>query len=544
MVERNFSSGGKSDRKGFGGGQRRGSRGNKNEAQGERRRQAHNETAKRDDFKRGRASSAGSKSREGGFRERQALNGESRGKRHNGDYRDSESRGGYRSAHSRKRASGRFDEARGEQKHEGSKKAHSAKDSKFERSSAHGAADRSGGYKQENRRDSNRGNRSYGHDNRSQQQNGERSYGAGKRSRVSQSVREQQPRFGRGGTRGQGKSDRGGKERQYSEAERIAHELRPVRQAHIDPEIPAEIEAKQLHPAARNELKTLEKDNAERVAKHLVMAGELIHLDPELAHQHAISASRRAGRIPVARETLAITAYALEDFAMALRELRTYRRLTGRDNHIALMVDCERGLGRPERGLEIAHEANLADLTQEERVQLAIAISGARLDLEQHEQALAELEIPELNPHKAYPWSPELFAAYAYVLSVLGQSAESAKWEQLAQRAANLLHEHAGGDQLIVTDTMASPQELAERGIELADDSAEGVTNVKTAKNTLREVAAVQHTAVAVETSVSGDPLQPAKTDKQASADKSATESAEKAEQTAQSRSAQETESA
>jgi hypothetical protein len=53
------------------------------------------------------------------------------------------------------------------------------------------------------------------------------------------------------------------------------------------------------------------------------------------------------------RETLAITAYATGDYALALRELRTYRRISGKDDQIALMVDSERGVGRPDRALEV-----------------------------------------------------------------------------------------------------------------------------------------------------------------------------------------------
>lgn len=202
--------------------------------------------------------------------------------------------------------------------------------------------------------------------------------------------------------------------------------------------------AKDLHPAARNELKTMQEDVQDRVARHLAMVASLIDDDPELAHQHAISASRRAGRIPVARETLAITAYRTGDYGLALRELRTYRRLTGSNAHIALMIDCERGLGRPQKALETGAEANRSELDREERVQIAIAMSGARLDLGQTQQALFELEIPELNPERAYSWSPDLFAAYATVLEDLGRDSEAKTWFARADRAANALQEHYG----------------------------------------------------------------------------------------------------
>ncbi|WP_354002836.1 hypothetical protein [Microbacterium elymi] len=96
---------------------------------------------------------------------------------------------------------------------------------------------------------------------------------------------------------------------------------------------------------------------------------KLIDDDPALAHEHALAASRHAGRIPVARETVAITAYALGDYALALRELRTYRRLSGREDQIALMVDSERGVGRPERALEVGRSVERSTLPADVRVQ-------------------------------------------------------------------------------------------------------------------------------------------------------------------------------
>ena len=183
------------------------------------------------------------------------------------------------------------------------------------------------------------------------------------------------------------------------------------------------------------------------------MVAALIDDDPELAHQHAISASRRAGRIPVTRETLAITAYRTGDYALALRELRTHRRLSGSSEHLALMVDSERGMGRPEKAIETGHELDPTTLQPEQRVHLAIAMSGARLDLGQTQQALYELEIPELNPKRAYVWSPELFRAYATVLEDLGRASDAAQWMSRAHDAEAALQEHYGAmDQLDVIE--------------------------------------------------------------------------------------------
>ncbi|WP_245636031.1 tetratricopeptide repeat protein [Herbiconiux solani] len=234
-----------------------------------------------------------------------------------------------------------------------------------------------------------------------------------------------------------------------TEEELRARELRAVRPRHDDPLIPDDVTPRDLDKIARNELKTLNKENADEVARHLVMAGRLIEENPEQAHQHAVSASRRAGRIGVVRETLAITAYATGDFALALRELRTYRRISGSNEQLALMIDSERGIGRPDRALEVGRSVERSTLSVPSQVAVAIAMSGARLDLGQPDAALTELEIPQLNPDVAYSYSPELFDAYAEVLDELGQDDEAARWRERAERADAALNGDTDGDDTI-----------------------------------------------------------------------------------------------
>ncbi|MCD2499033.1 hypothetical protein [Microbacterium nymphoidis] len=189
------------------------------------------------------------------------------------------------------------------------------------------------------------------------------------------------------------------------------------------------------------------------MARHLVMAARLIEDDSALAHEHALAASRRAGRIALVRETLAITAYAIGDFGLALRELRTYRRISGKEDQIALIVDSERGLGRPEKGLEEGRAVDRASLPTDVRVQLAIAMSGARLDLGQTAAALGELDIPELDPDRAFEWSPALFEARAVVLEELGLEDEAAQWHHRAAVAEEALSGGMSDEFLVVEDT-------------------------------------------------------------------------------------------
>jgi hypothetical protein len=232
--------------------------------------------------------------------------------------------------------------------------------------------------------------------------------------------------------------DRAGGGRPASERPPRDEDARP---RHDDPPIPEDVEANQLDKGARIQLKTLSKENGEGVAKHLVMVGRLIDSDPALAHRHALAATRRAGRIGVVRETAAITAYATGDFALALRELRTYRRITGREDQLPLMVDSERGVGRPQAALELGRSVPRDSLDASVQVALAIAMSGARLDLGQAEQALTELQIAQLDPERAFEYSPALFDAYATVLEELGRDEEAEQWWQRSDRASIALEQ-------------------------------------------------------------------------------------------------------
>lgn len=112
---------------------------------------------------------------------------------------------------------------------------------------------------------------------------------------------------------------------------------------HKGPPIPREIEAKQLAPEIRRELITLDKANADAVARHLVAAGELLDEDPEAALSHARAARARSGRIAAVREAVGIAAYQCGDWAQAIAELRAARRMGSKSPLLPLIADCERG---------------------------------------------------------------------------------------------------------------------------------------------------------------------------------------------------------
>ncbi|MEV7606224.1 hypothetical protein AB0N65_12360 [Paenarthrobacter sp. NPDC089322] len=169
------------------------------------------------------------------------------------------------------------------------------------------------------------------------------------------------------------------------------------------------------------------------------MAGRLIDVEPELAFQHALAASRRGGRLSAVREAVGLTAYAAGHYGEALREFRTYRRISGSNVHLPVMADCERGLGRPDRALDVVRSPEAQDLDAPGKVELAIVASGARADLNQLDAAVAELEIPQLDINRAFSYSPRLFRAYAEALTAAGRADEAARWERQAVVAENAL---------------------------------------------------------------------------------------------------------
>ena len=64
--------------------------------------------------------------------------------------------------------------------------------------------------------------------------------------------------------------------------------------------------------------------------------------------RHAGRAKELAPRDATVREVLALAAYRVGDWATALRELRTYRRLSGEVTHLPIELDVLRALGRPD----------------------------------------------------------------------------------------------------------------------------------------------------------------------------------------------------
>lgn len=195
-----------------------------------------------------------------------------------------------------------------------------------------------------------------------------------------------------------------------------------------NPTIPPTVEAKRLAPEIRAELSTLDRATADTVARHLVAAGELLDEDPEAALAHARAARNRSGRIAAIREAVAVAAYRCGDWAQALSEFRAARRMGSKSELLPLIADCERGVGRPERAIELARSPEAAKLTGDDADEMRIVAAGARTDLGNFEQALAVLSSPPPDPSATGSTAARLCYAYAEVLLALGRTDEALQW--------------------------------------------------------------------------------------------------------------------
>ncbi len=268
--------------------------------------------------------------------------------------------------------------------------------------------------------------------------------------------RDRERSYGRGGERRSSFNNERGGQRNHPEPN--LQRQRRTEAQRLQAEIPVSITPDSLDTAIRSRLRSLNKENAEIVARHLAYAGEMLDIDPEVAYVHAKAAFQRAARIDVVREALGITAYVTGRYSEALSELRTYRRMSDDYSHIPLEADAERGLGRSEKALQFISGIPLNRLAPAAKVELALVASGARADIGESEAGLSVLEKIRVEM-----LDTELAARVQLVkaerLTELGRTSEA---EQLrAEWEAKLDSVQFSGDVLLDLDDMLDDIDVA-----------------------------------------------------------------------------------
>lgn len=192
--------------------------------------------------------------------------------------------------------------------------------------------------------------------------------------------------------------------------------------------LPDDVDAGMLDTEVRRELRGLHREAADVVARHLVMVGRLLDEDPQQALLHARAAQALGGRVGPVREAAGLAAYAAGEWAEALGELRAARRISGSPEHLPVIADSERALGRPERALVVLDDPDVEKLSQATRVELTIVVAGARRDLGQASAAVLLLQGPARATSERRPWASRLWYAYADALLDAGRDDEAREW--------------------------------------------------------------------------------------------------------------------
>lgn len=201
-----------------------------------------------------------------------------------------------------------------------------------------------------------------------------------------------------------------------------------AQQRYDGPEIPEWITGRELDRSVAAQLRSLPEKLGQRVARHLVAAGELLESDPKTAYQHTLAARARAQRLAVVREAVGEAAYAAGEYAEALAELRAAKRMNGAHDYVAIMADCERALGRPDRALTLLRNAPRETFSAPLTAETVIVEAGARRDRGEFDAALRVLEQSPLNSRARAPWVARLRYAYADTLLAVGRTEDALEW--------------------------------------------------------------------------------------------------------------------
>lgn len=219
------------------------------------------------------------------------------------------------------------------------------------------------------------------------------------------------------------RDDRDDKRAGRTDAERTADQQR-----YDGPEIAEWITGKELDRSVTDQLKSLPEKLMLRVARHLVAAGELLESDPKIAYQHTLAARSRAGRLAVVREAVGEAAYAAGEYGEALAELRSAKRMNGAHDYVAMMADCERALGRPDRALTLLKNTPRDKFAPGLLAEVIIVEAGARRDRGEFDAALRTLENGPLNSKSRAPYVARVRYAYAETLLAAGRKADALEW--------------------------------------------------------------------------------------------------------------------
>lgn len=231
-----------------------------------------------------------------------------------------------------------------------------------------------------------------------------------------------------------------------------------------EPKLPKGLEWSMLSKDERERLRGLSKEHAENIGLHILAAYTLEANDPQAALAHAQWAAKQASRVDIARETLAMVAYRQGDYKLALREFQTAFRMNGYLDYLPFMADCERGLGKPKKAIELCLSDNAKQLTGEAKAEMFLVYAGALADLKLWDQAIEV--VSKLVHAKGLAGEYRMRAAQAeqYFLEEAGRSDDAVAMDELIDdledRYADADEDETSDDFVVDYDVEDLPEDL------------------------------------------------------------------------------------
>jgi tetratricopeptide (TPR) repeat protein len=156
-------------------------------------------------------------------------------------------------------------------------------------------------------------------------------------------------------------------------------------------------------------------------------AVELLERDRAAPAVRAATEAKDASpRSAAVRELLGIALYRAGRFRDALRELQSYRRMTGRYDQNHLIADSHRALGQRLRAVDEARAALRARVPEEVRAEATIVGAEALADMGRFDEAVGFVRSYPVRERVARPHDVRVWYAAGDILERAGRPADAA----------------------------------------------------------------------------------------------------------------------
>lgn len=228
-----------------------------------------------------------------------------------------------------------------------------------------------------------------------------------------------------------------------------------------EPRMPEGITWDMLSAEDKARLRGLSKEHAENIGLHMLAAYFLEDEDQQWALEHAKWIAHQASRVELARETLGLIAYRAGDYKLAARELRTALRMNGEIDYLPFIADCERGLRKPEKAIEIGNSEMAQKLRGPEKAEMMLVMAGAYADMKDFKHAIDITGLLLNAQGVSGEYRMRAAQAQQYFLEEAGQLQKAQKLDDLIEKLEDLYADDnfTDSDELLIDNDLESMSE-------------------------------------------------------------------------------------